>query len=160
MAEITPVPEGFNTVTPSLAVRDCAKALPFYERAFGAKILDRADGPDGSIWHATLQIGDSRIMIADEFPEQGSTAPPTVGGTPVGLWLYVEDVDAWFDRAVSAGATVTMKPDDMFWGDRVCGLLDPYGHKWSIASRVEILSEEEMQRRSEEMRKQWEAMKS
>jgi len=150
-----PIPEGYHTITPSLTVRDCAKALDFYKKAFGAEERMRADGPDGKIMHAEITIGDSIVMVNDEFPEQGAVAPSTIGGTPVGLWIYTKDADADYTRAVDAGATTDMEPDDMFWGDRMCALRDPFGHKWTLATHVEDVSPEEMQKRQKAAMEEW-----
>lgn len=154
--EVNPVPEQYGSVTPSLTIRDCAEAIEFYERALGAEEISRAEGPGGSVWHAEIRVGDSIVMVNDEYPDQGSVSPEALGGSPVSLWVYVEDVDAAFERAVEAGAEATMEPDDMFWGDRMCAIVDPYGHEWSLASRVEDLSREEMERRQAEALEEWE----
>ena len=144
------IPEGYHTLTPTLVVNGAAEAIEFYKRAFGAVELFRMPAPDGQkLWHAELQIGDSRIMLSDEFSEMcGSRSPQTLGGSPVGIHLYVEDADAAVQRAVDAGATVVMPLTDMFWGDRFGGIVDPFGHRWSIATHVEDVSEEEMARRA------------
>jgi len=144
---VRPIPEGFHTVTPSLIVHAAAEAIEFYERAFGAVEIDRAPSPDGmKIMHATIQIGDSRIMLSDEFPEMNCKGPRALGGTPTSLHLYVEDADAVFEQAVAAGATVTMPIGDMFWGDRYGRVLDPYGHDWGIAShKRDVTMDEAMQ---------------
>jgi len=145
--KVAPVPAGYHTVTPHLVCRDAAAAITFYARAFGAKERGRMTGPDGKVAHAEMRIGDSIIMLGEEMPEMGASAPPTVGGSPVNVFLYVKDVDTWFARAVAAGATGDMPPMDMFWGDRYCKLTDPFGHKWSIATHVEDVSIKEMSRR-------------
>jgi PhnB protein len=145
--KVSPVPKGYHTVTPYLVFRDAAKAIEFYKKAFGAKELLRMPGPDGRIAHGELQIGDSRIMVGDENPQQGASAPQSVGGTCVHIFLYLNDVDKTFAQATSAGATVEMPPMDMFWGDRYCKLLDPFGHKWNMATHKEDLSPREMARR-------------
>ncbi|QDG50484.1 VOC family protein [Persicimonas caeni] len=147
---VNPIPDGYHTITPSLTVRDCAEALEFYKDALGAVERMRAPGPEGSVWHAEIQIGDSIVMLNDEYPEQGAHGPQALGGSPVGLWLYVEDADAAFARAVEAGAEVTMPPADMFWGDRMGSVVDPYGHKWTFASKVEDVGPEEMKKRQQE----------
>ena len=145
-----PIPEGYHTVTPALTVRGVAQAIEFYTRAFGARELGRMPAPDGQhIWHAELQLGDARLMLADEFPDMGGRAPESLGGTPVSLHLYVEDADAVVQRAVDAGATMLQPLVDAFWGDRYGKLKDPFGHEWSIATHVEDVSEEEMRRRAE-----------
>jgi PhnB protein len=153
--EAKPIPEGYHTITPTLTVSDCARALDFYKKAFGAQERMRADGPGGKVWHAEITIGDSIVMVNDEFPEQGAVAPSTIGGSPVGLWVYTDDVDAAYERAVEAGATTDMEPDDMFWGDRLCALRDPYGHKWTLATHVEDVSPEDMEKRQKAAMEQW-----
>ena len=145
-----PVPEGYNTVSPYLAVEDATEAIDFYTRAFGAKERTRMPGPDGKIAHAELQIGNSIVMLSDPFPQSTAKPPSDLGGTTTGLFLYVEDVDAVYKQAVDAGATSTMEPSDMFWGDRFGSVLDPFGHSWQIATHVEDLTPEEIGRRSEE----------
>jgi PhnB protein len=148
-SRVKPVPEGFHSLTPSLTVRDAAGAIDFYTRAFGAVEVSRATAPDGRrVWHAELQIGDSRLMLNDEFPEHGGHAPATSGAVGFAIWLYVDDVDAVFERAVQAGARATMPVNDTFWGDRFGGVVDPFGHNWSIATRTENVSEEEARRRA------------
>jgi uncharacterized glyoxalase superfamily protein PhnB len=149
---VSPIPEGFRTVTPTLTVHAAAEAIEFYVRAFGATEIDRATSPDGSkIMHATIQIGDSRLMLNDEFPEMNCKGPLALGGAPAGMFLYVEDADALFDRAVAAGATVVMPLADMFWGDRFGTVTDPYGHVWSIATRKREVSIEEAMAAMQEM---------
>ena len=147
---VKPIPEGYHTVTPFLTVRNGARAIEFYKQAFGAKERGVMKGPDGKIMHAELMIGDSIIMLADEFPEFGSLSPESVGGTSMGLHIYVDGVDAAFDRAVKAGAHVEMPVMDQFWGDRYGRLKDPFGHKWSIATHTKDLSADEMKRGMDE----------
>jgi len=147
---VRPVPEGYHTLTPFLTVRDAARAIEFYKQAFGAKERGVMKGPDGTIMHAELQIGDSIIMLADEFPEFGSLSPQSIGGSPMGLHIYIDNVDSAFDRAVKAGAQVEMPVMDQFWGDRYGKLKDPFGHKWSIATHVKDLSMDEMKRGMDE----------
>ena len=151
MSNVKAIPDGYHTVTPYLAVRGAAKALDFYAKAFGAEERFRMPGPNGKVMHAEMKLGDSMIMLGDEAPERGAPAPPTLGGTPVGLLLYVHDVDARFERATRAGCTTQMPPTDMFWGDRMCKLSDPFGHSWSIATHREDVSPEEMGRRAAAM---------
>src|ERR1700687_5907956 len=142
---VKPVPEGYHTLTPSLTVRDAARAIEFYKQAFGAEVRGGvAKGPDGKVLHAELKIGDSVIMLADEFPEFGALSPQSSGGPGMSLHIYVEGVDAAFDRAVKAGAQVEMPVSDQFWGDRYGKLKDPFGHKWSIATHVKDMSAAEM----------------
>jgi uncharacterized glyoxalase superfamily protein PhnB len=141
-----PIPEGYHTLTPFLTVRNAIRAIEFYKQAFGAQERGVAKGPDGKVMHAELKIGDSVIMLSDEFPEFGSLSPQSVGGSPMGLHIYIENVDAAFDRAVKAGAQVEMPVSDQFWGDRYGKLKDPFGHKWSIATHVKDMSADEMKR--------------
>jgi PhnB protein len=143
-----PVPEGYHTVTPYLAVEDAARAIEFYTRAFGAKETVRMDAPGGKIGHAELEIGDSHIMLSDPFPQASTKPPKELGGTSVSVMMYVEDVDAAFKQAVDAGATVTMELADMFWGDRFGSVTDPFGHSWSLAMHVEDVPPEEMAERA------------
>lgn len=153
--DVQPVPEEYGTVTPSLTVDGCGEALAFYEEALGAEVLSRAGGPGGKVWHAEIRVGDSRIMVNDEFPGHGASAPTTLGGSSVSLWLYVEDADAAWRRMVDAGAEGEMEPEDMFWGDRMGSVIDPWGHRWSLATRVEDLSPEELERRQQEALEEW-----
>jgi uncharacterized glyoxalase superfamily protein PhnB len=140
-----PVPEGFHTVTPHLVVRGAAEALAFYRKAFGAIETFRLGGEDGgSVMHAEMRIGSSIVFLTDEHPEMGSQSPQALGGTPVTLHLFVEDVDAAFKRAIDAGAKSVMEPADMFWGDRYGRVMDPYGHSWSLATHLHEVSYEEM----------------
>ena len=140
------IPKGYHTITPFMTVRDAARAIEFYKQAFGAKERGVMKEPEGKVMHAELVIGDSIIMLADEFPEFGSLSPQSTGGSGTGLHIYIEDVDSAFDRAVKAGATVEMPVDDMFWGDRYGKLRDPFGHKWSIGTHKADLSVEEMKK--------------
>jgi PhnB protein len=141
-----PIPEGYHTLTPFLTVRNAVRAIEFYKQAFGAQERGVAKGPDGKVMHAELKIGDSVIMLSDEYPEFGSLSPQSVGGSPMGLHIYIENVDAAFDRAVKAGAQIEMPVMDQFWGDRYGKLKDPFGHKWSIATHVKDMSADEMKR--------------
>ena len=142
------IPDGYHSITPYLYVSNGREAIEFYKRAFGAVELFRMDGPNGTIGHAELQVGDSRIMLADEHPQMGARSPKTVGGTASSLMLYVENVDEVVARAISAGAVVTRPVADQFYGDRSGGLQDPSGHSWYIATHVEDVSPEEMERRA------------
>jgi PhnB protein len=134
-----------HSITPHLVCADAAKAIEFYKKAFNASELFRLDGNAGKLMHACIQIGDSRVMLADEFPEWDSVGPKTLKGTPVTLHLYVEDADKAFNQAINAGAAVKMPLADMFWGDRYGIVIDPFGHNWSIAMHVKDVSIEEMQ---------------
>jgi len=145
---LKPIPQGYHTATPYLIVKGAAKALEFYKRAFGARETMRFTTPDGEIGHAEFRIGDSAIMLADEYPEMGYRSPHSIGGTPVSILLYVEDVDRWFERAIAAGGKVARPVANQFYGDRTGTLTDPFGHVWSIATRVEDVSVEEMHRRA------------
>lgn len=143
-----PIPEGYHSITPYLIVTGAAGAIEFYKHAFGAKEVLRIPHPDGRIGHAELQMGDSRIMLADEFPEMGARSPMSLGGTPVSVLLYVEDVDEVTRRALAAGAKMLRPVKDRFYGDRTGTLSDPFGHQWTIATHKEDVSPEEMQKRA------------
>jgi PhnB protein len=147
---VKPVPEGYHTVTPYLAVEDAAEAIEYYKKAFGAKERVRMDTPDGKIGHAELQIGDALVMLADPFPQSSTKPPKELGGTTSSVFLYVEDVDAVVKQAVDAGATVTMEVADQFWGDRFGSVTDPFGHSWAVATHVEDVPPEEMAERAKE----------
>jgi PhnB protein len=142
-----PIPEGYSTISPYLAVDDAAEAIAYYKKAFGAEETVRMDAPDGKIGHAELKIGDSHVMLSDPFPQASTTPPKELGGTSASIFMYVEDVDAVVQKAVDAGATVTMEVEDQFWGDRFGSITDPFGHIWSIATHVEDLSPEEIEER-------------
>jgi PhnB protein len=143
-----PIPEGYHTLSTYLAVDDAARAIEYYVRAFGAKEVVRMDAPGGKIGHAELEIGDSRIMLSDPFPQASTRPPQELGGTSASVFMYVEDVDAVVKRAVDAGATVTMEVADQFWGDRFGSIADPFGHVWSIATHVEDVPPEEIAERA------------
>ena len=147
--KVKAIPDGYYTLTPNLTVRQASKAIDFYKKAFGAEEIVRMPGPGGSIMHAELQIGNSRVMLADEMPEMGSKSPAAFGGSPVGFYVYVENVDAAWKRAVDAGAKPKMPLADMFWGDRVGALEDPFGHKWSLAQHVKDLTPDEVKKGQE-----------
>jgi PhnB protein len=148
---VNPIPEGFHTVTPYLTVRGAAAAIGFYEEAFGAREIFRWADPDGRIRHAEVVIGDSPIMLTDEAPEFGMRDPQSLGGSPVHIFLYVDDADAVFDRAISAGATELMPVEDSSDGDRSGGVTDPFGHVWYIGTHLEDISREELQKRYDNM---------
>ncbi len=143
-----PIPDGYHTATPYLIVKGAAQAIEFYKKAFGATELLRMAKPDGKIGHAEIRIGDSTIMLADEFPEMGARSPQSFGGSPVSIFLYVENVDAVFAQTVAAGAVVQRPVADQFYGDRMGGVKDPFGHAWYIATHVEDVSPEEMRKRA------------
>jgi PhnB protein len=143
-----PIPEGYHTVTPYLAVEDATEAIEYYTKAFGAKERVRMETPDGKVGHAELEIGDSLVMLSDPFPQASTKPPNELGGTSVSVFMYVEDVDAVVKQAVDAGATVTMEVADQFWGDRFGSVKDPFGHLWSIATHVEDVPPEEMAERA------------
>ncbi len=148
MSEMQAIPEGFSTVTPHLVVDGAAAAIDFYRRALGAEELGRQTVPGGEkLLHATIRIGDSMLMLCDDFPEFGgkSCHPRALGGSPITLTLYVEDVDAAMARAIAAGAEETMPAQDMFWGDRYGVVVDPYGHKWAFATHLRDLSQDEIE---------------
>lgn len=146
---VKPIPVGYHTLTPYINIKGAAAAIEFYKKAFGAKEIGRITTPNGAIGHAEIQIGDSRIMLAEESEQWGNKSPMTLDGSPVCLCLYVEDVDAVFANAIAAGAKITGEMDvkDQFYGDRTGSLTDPFGHKWSIMTHKEDVSFEEMQRR-------------
>ncbi|MBM3774932.1 MAG: VOC family protein [Acidobacteria bacterium] len=154
MANVKPVPEGFHTATPYLAVRGASAAIEFYKRAFSAQEISRMTGPDGKVAHAEIRIGDSPVMLADEAPEWGNQSPAALGGTPVNIFLYVPDVDTVYQRALDAGAQSRMAPADMFWGDRFSKITDPFGHEWGIATHIEDVAPEEMKKREQAFREQ------
>jgi len=149
-----PVPEGFHTVTPYVTVKGAAGAIEFYKRAFGAEEIFRWADPDGSIRHAEVVIGDSPVMITDEAPEFGMSGPQSLGGSPVHMFLYVEDADAVFDRAIASGATDLMAVEDSPDGDRRGGVTDPFGHVWYIGTHIENISREDLQKRYDGMARQ------
>jgi len=140
-----PVPSGFHTVTASLIVRNGAEAIEFYKKALGAEEIMRMAGPDGKIGHAELKIGDSIVFVTDENPGMGCKSPQTLGGTANSIYLYVEDVDTAFQRAIDAGGKATMPVTDMFWGDRFGNFVDPYGHNWGLSTHTQDLTEEEIE---------------
>lgn len=149
-------PPGFHSVTPYLFVRGAAEAIEYYKQAFGAEEVFRMPGPDGKIMHAEIQIGDSRVMLADENPDMGVTSPASLNGTSASFLIYVENVDERFEKAIAAGGEVVRPVTDQFYGDRTGCLLDPFGHVWTISTNTEELTPEEMQKRVEEMAKQGE----
>jgi uncharacterized glyoxalase superfamily protein PhnB len=143
------IPKGHHTVTPSLFVAGAAKAIDFYKKALGAEELMRFPAPDGKIMHAELRIGDSIIMLADEMPDQGGRSPKSIGGTPVSFFVYGENVDAAWQRAVDAGAKPIVPLDDQFWGDRTGCLEDPFGHQWWLAQHIKDMTPEELRKAGE-----------
>jgi PhnB protein len=145
-----PIPEGYHSVIPVLAVDDAAAAIEFWKRAFGGTERSRMDGPDGRIAHAEIAIGDSLIMTSDQYPQSSTKPPKEVGAPTSAVFLYVEDVDSVVQDAVDAGAEITMPVEDMFWGDRFGQIRDPFGHFWQIATHVEDIEPEEMERRAQE----------
>jgi PhnB protein len=147
MPDVKPIPEGYPRVTPYLHVSGAAAAIDFYTDILGAEERMRMPGPDGKLGHAELQIGESIVMLADEFPDMGIRGPKSIGGTAVTLHLYVEDVDAVFDAALTAGATSIRPVENQFYGDRTAQFEDPFGHRWNIASHVEDVPPEEMEKR-------------
>jgi PhnB protein len=143
---VKPIPDGMHAVTPHLVIDGAAAAIDFYVKAFGAEDVARLPGPQGKLMHGLIRIGGSAIMLVDEFPDWGSFGPKALKGTPVTIHLYVADTDAFYARAVAAGAKATMPPQDMFWGDRYGQVEDPFGHKWSIATHIRDVTPEEMQK--------------
>jgi PhnB protein len=148
------IPDGYYTATPYLIVKDAANAMEFYKKAFGATELMRLSEPSGRIGHAEIKIGNSIIMLADEFPDMGDHSPQSLGGSPVSILLYVEDVDARYNQAVTAGAKALRPVKDQFYGDRSGTLVDPFGHVWSLATHKQDMSPEEIQKRFESFMKQ------
>ena len=146
---VKPIPEGYHSVTSYLIIDGATNAIEYYKKAFGATELFRFPTPDGKIGHAEIEIGDSRIMVADEYPDMGYKGPKSLGGSPVSLMIYVEDVDTVFNRAVEAGATVKEAVSDKFYGDRLGTIVDPFGHVWHISTHKEDISLEEMQKRAQ-----------
>jgi PhnB protein len=144
LMSVKPIPDGYHSLTPFLTVRDAARAIEFYKEAFGAKERGVMKSPDGKVMHAELMIGDSIIMLSDEFPDFGCLSPQSIGGSAVGLHIYLDGVDAAFERAVKAGAQIEMPVMDQFWGDRYGKLKDPFGHKWSIGTHIKDMSPAEM----------------
>jgi PhnB protein len=150
MADVQPIPDNYPRVTPYLVVDGAAEAIDFYSRVLGATERGRMAGPDGKVGHAEIEVGDGLVMLADEHPEVGAVAPKTVGGTPVTIHVYVEDVDAVHQAALDAGATETRAVTNEFYGDRIGQFEDPFGHRWSIASHIEDVPPEEMEKRAME----------
>jgi PhnB protein len=146
---VKPVPENYHTITPYLVVDGAAKAIDFYKKAFGATELMRMPAPEDKIGHAELKIGDSVVMLSDAIKEMGHKSPKTLGGTPITLLIYVNDVDATVAGALQAGAETLRPVEDQFWGDRMGGVTDPFGHQWFVATHIEDVSPEEMERRME-----------
>lgn len=150
-SSVNPIPEGMHTVTPHLVCAGAAQAIEFYKKAFNAQELARVPGPDGRLLHACLQVGDSAVMLVDEYPEWESKSPKTLNGTPVTIHLYVENADAFAEHAVNAGAKSILPVQEMFWGDRYGMIEDPFGHRWSIATHVRDVSPEEAQKAAQTM---------
>lgn len=148
MSKPKPIPEGYHTATPYLIIKGASKALDFYKKAFGATELLRMPQPDGRIGHAEIKIGDSPIMLADEFPEMGARSPQALGGSPVSIMLYVDDVDSFSKQAVAAGMKVVRPVKDQFYGDRSGSFEDPFGHQWHISTHVEDVAPGELQKRA------------
>jgi len=148
MSPVKPIPENYPRVTPYLYVDGAADAIAFYTKVFGATERMRMGGPDGKVGHAELQIGNSVVMLADEFPDMGAKSPRTIGGSPVSMLVYVEDVDQTFDAAIKAGAQVVQPVDTKFYGDRSGMFEDPFGHSWSVATHVEDVPPEELETRA------------
>ena len=148
MANVKPIPEGYHSVTPYLSIKGAAAAIDYYKKVFGATELFRMAGPDGKIGHAEIKIGDSPIMLADEFPEMEFVSPKTLGGSPVGMMIYVDDVDTMFKQAITAGGQEIKPLQNQFYGDRSGTLKDPFGHVWTVATHVEDVPPEEMEKRA------------
>lgn len=148
MAKVNPIPEGYHSVTPYLSIKGAAAAIDYYKEVFGATELFRMPGPEGKIGHAEIKIGNSPIMLADEYPDMEFLSPKTLGGTPIGLMIYVDDVDTMFKNAIGAGAKELKPLQNQFYGDRSGTLKDPFGHVWTVATHVEDVAPEEMERRA------------
>ncbi len=144
---VKPIPEGYHSVTPYLIIKGAAEAIEYYKKSFGATELFRMPAPDGKIGHAEIKIGDSPIMLSDEHPDLGHVGPQTLGGTPVGIMIYVDDVDTMFKKAISGGGQEIKPLQDQFYGDRSGTLKDPFGHLWTVATHVEDVAPEEMEKR-------------
>lgn len=151
---VKPIPDGYHSITPYLIIKGAAQALEFYNKAFGAREIMRVPGANGTVGHAEIQIGDSKLMLADECPDMEFLSPTSRGGSSVSLLIYVEDVDNRFNQAVAAGAKVIRPLQDQFYGDRSGTIEDPFGHQWSIATHIEDVSMEEIQKRMDAMCKQ------
>lgn len=151
---VKPTPDGFHTVTPSIVVNNSKEAIEFYKSVFGAKEIYQMPTPDGKTLHAMIQIGDSFVMMTDEFPHMGSRAPNTVGGTSTTIYMYVDDADKIYDQAIKQGAMPTMPIMDAFWGDRCGGIIDPFGHSWMIATHKKDVTPEEMKNAAKEFMSQ------
>jgi PhnB protein len=151
MSKVNYIPEGYNTVTPYLVIKGAAKAIDYYKNVFGAKVVVRMDGPDGKVGHAELQIGDSRIMLADENPQMGNRSAESIGASPVSLYVYLPDCDQIVQKAAAAGAKILKPVQDQFYGDRSGFIQDPFGHLWGIATHKEDVSAEEMDRRMKKL---------
>jgi PhnB protein len=148
---VKPIPDGYSAITPYITVKGASAAIDFYKKAFGAEESYRLDGPDGKVMHAEIRIGGAPIMLHDEMPDWKALSPQTIGDTASSLMLYVTDADAVVKRAVDAGATLTMEVADQFYGDRCGSIKDPFGHKWSIATHIEDVSNEEIGKRAQKM---------
>ncbi len=151
MAKVAFQPPGYQSVTPYLALRDTKSAIDFYKRAFGAELVLKLDMPDGAIAHAEIRIGDSIVMMSEENEQWGSRSPQTLGGSPVFLMIYVPDADAAFAKAIAAGCTQVKLVEDQFYGDRSGAVKDPYGYQWTLATHIEDVSQEEVERRMAKM---------
>jgi PhnB protein len=147
--KVNAIPTGYHSITPYLVLSDASRAIEFYKQAFGAKEISRMGGPGGKIGHAELKIGDSMIMLSDEMPTGENRSPQSLGGSPVSMFMYVENVDSVFNQAVKAGAKADMPPQDMFWGDRFGKVTDPFGHLWALATHIEDVAPAEMEKRAQ-----------
>jgi PhnB protein len=148
--KVSAIPAGYHTATPYLVVNDAKRAIEFYKKAFGATEVNKMEGPNGKIAHAEIKIGDSTIMLSDEMPGASGKSPQSLGASTCSIFLYVEKVDSVFNQAIGAGAKAEMQPQDQFWGDRFGKLADPFGHLWGIATHIEDVKPEEMQKRAKE----------
>jgi PhnB protein len=152
-ATVKPIPDGYHSVTPYLMIKGANDAIEFYKKAFNARERMRVPGPGGKVMHAEIEIGDSVVMLTDEFPEMGALGPNSIGGTPVSIHLYVDEVDKLFAQALAAGGKILRPLQNQFYGDRSGGLIDPFGHKWHLAQHIEEVSPAEIERRLQEWKK-------
>lgn len=151
MSPIQPIPEGYSGAIPYLTIKNAADAIGFYQKAFGAELILKMDMPTGAVMHAEMRVGQALFMLSEQNDDWGTKSPPMLNGTPVGVMIYVQDVDALVEQAVAAGATLTMPPTDQFYGDRMACLLDPFGHNWMFSTHVEDVSEQELMQRAKQL---------
>ncbi|MEN3158422.1 VOC family protein [Alkalimonas sp. NCh-2] len=151
MSQVQAIPEGYSGAIPYLTIKNAADAIGFYQKAFGAKLIVKMEMPGGGVMHAEMRVGQALFMLSEQNDDWGTKSPSMLDGTPVGVMIYVKDVDALVEQAVAAGATLTMPPADQFYGDRMACLQDPFGHSWMFSTHIEDVSEPELERRAKEM---------